>query len=121
MYTERSLTLYWSIAKPSTVYAHQSQGQQRINVREDLGWNEPDQLKVMQSHQYPVARVHDIELADDSNMVRQGGVSDRPRPDDPIGPGPTIESTHSDTGTDDMPVPGDGTDFDLDDESFWQV
>ena len=44
------------------------------------------------------------------------------QPDEfPLGAGPCIESVHSDVDPADIPVPDDGTDFDLDDESFWAL
>ena len=68
-----SLTLFWSTDQPDKVYAHRSLASQRINVREDLGWNEHAKLKLIQFHQYPSEQYHEVELCDDTDVLRQGG------------------------------------------------
>ena len=113
-----SLTLFWSVEHPSKVYAHRSLGCHRLNVREDLGWNEHSKLKNIQFHQYPVNQVHEVELYDDGDLLRQGGIdSGIPQADEG---GPHIESLDSSfEDPADIPVPDGDTDIDLEDSDFW--
>ena len=93
----------------------------RVNVREDLGWNEHSKLKIIQFHQYPSERCHDVELCDDTDVLRQGGGDGgNPPADDDLGPGPIIESLDSSSmDPADIAVPDDGTVFDFEDGDFW--
>ena len=102
------------------MYAHRSLGCHRLNVREDLGWNEHSKLKLLQFHQYPVNQVHEVELYDDSDVLRQGGSDDGiPPAEDGLGPGPNIESVDSSSvDPADIAVPDDGTDSDFEDGDF---
>ena len=125
------MTLFWSVERPSKVYAHRSMGQASINVREDLGWMEHALLKIIQMHQYPTHQVQEVELYDDQDVLRQGGGDGGvPPEDDHYGPGPEIESIHTDPAdlpvpdgdVDDpieVPVPDGDTDIDIDDDDFW--
>ena len=68
--------------------------------------------------------MQDVELFDDHDLLRQSGGDGGMPPSDGWEvdtPGPTVQSVHSDEGGSEVPVPDDGTDFDLDDESFWQA
>ena len=116
-----SLTLYWSVDKPSRVFAHRSLGCHQLNVREDLGREDHPQLKILQFHQYPASQMQEVELFDDYDVLRQGGTDGGfPPAEDELGPGPTLESTDSSSlDPADIPVPDDGTDFDIDDGAFW--
>ena len=94
--TAYSLTLYWSVDKPSRVFAHRSLGCHQLNVREDLGREDHPQLKILQFHQYPTHQMQEVELFDDYDVLRQGGTDGGfPPAEDALGPGPTLESIDS--------------------------
>ena len=115
-----SLTLPWSTDKPSRVYAHRSLACHPLQAKRDLNWNDHSTLKLIQFHQYPLGYVHDAEHYDEGDVLRQGGGDGGfPPAEDLLGPGPIIESIHSDSDPADAPVPDTDTDFDLDDEDFW--
>ena len=70
-------------------------------------------------HQYPCTQVRDVELYDDDGLLQRGS-SDGSSPSLEIdGPGPTTESINSDLDPAEVPVPDDGTDFDIDRDDFW--
>ena len=50
----------------------------------------------------------------------RGGGDGTMMPEEIDTPGPIVESVDSVTEAADVPVPDDGTDFDVDDEVFWQ-
>ena len=118
-----SLTLFWSMDKPSRVFAHRSLSCNQLSARGDLNWNDHSVLKLIQFRQYPFNQVQEVELFDDHDVLRQGGGIDGHQPDyDPYGPGPTIESIDSEsTGPAEVPVPGGDTDLDVDDDTFWTM
>ena len=68
-----SLTPHRSIAKPSKVYAHRYRADHGLNVREDIGWNDHSQLKLIQFHQFPASYAQEVELDHDHEVLRQGG------------------------------------------------
>ena len=78
-------------------------------------------LKIIQFHQYTISQVKGVEIFDDYDILRQGGGDggQPPKEDDIYGPGPTIESIHSDDDPAEIPVPGGDTDSDLEDDAFW--
>ena len=59
-------------------------------------------------------------MLDDYDILRHGGGDGAPPGEEDIyGPGPRIESVHSDDDPADIPVPDVSSDSDLDDDSFW--
>ena len=101
------LTLFWSTTRPSKVYAHRSNGSDSLSISRDLGWSNHMDLKIIQFHQYTISQVKEVEIFDDYDVLRQGGGDggQPPNEDDIYGPGPTIESIHSDDDPADIPVP----------------
>ena len=114
------LTLFWSISHPSKVYAHRSSGSHALSVSRDLGWADPATLKIVQFHQYHASTVQEAEIFDDYDILRHGGGDGGvpPGEEDIYGPGPQVESIHSDDDPADVPVPDADSDSDLEDESF---
>ena len=92
------LTLYWSTSRPAKVYAHISSGPRSLNVSRDSGWTNHVDLKIIQFHQNTTTQVQEAEIFDDHDVLRQGGGDGcaPPGEDDIYGPGPRIESIHSD-------------------------
>ena len=79
------------------------------------------QTEAYSVHQYLSEQYHEVELCDDSDVLRQGGSDGgNPSVDYDLGPGPVIESLDSSfEDPADIPIPDDGTDFDLEDGDFW--
>ena len=116
------LTLYYSTGRPHRIYSHISTGPRALSVSRDLGWADYSTPKVIQFHRSTVQQVQEAELFDDHNILMQGGGDGGAPPgaDDIYGPGPRIESIHSDDEDPTaIPVPDLDSDSDLEDEAFW--
>ena len=77
-------------------------------------------LKIVQFHQYQQQDAFDVELNDEEGLLVHGGGDGATTSEEVDTPGPIIESIDGSIDGADIPVPDDGTDFELDDDTFWQ-